>query len=176
MPIGYRGYMSTSNGPTVFASSTVAYPPDRSALHALEARVGEQCALASCQVRDALFAVVDAGGTKSDRGTVVLRSSGDEWLEVDRCVYWTDALRVLGQLLDQIIDEVPIDPIDQPSPTLVIPLRDGGVEVMFRTDEGIRVASELDAGCDPRFEVYDKLWATFTAATDDEASDAELKG
>jgi hypothetical protein len=168
--------MTTSDEPTVFASSTVADPVDRSALHALEARVGEQCALASCQVRDAFFAVVGAGEMQPDRGTVVLRSSGDEWLEVDRCDFWTDALRVLGRQLDQVIDEVPVDPIDQPSPTLLIPLSEGGVEVLFRTDEGIRVARELEAGCDPRFEVYDKLWATFTAATDDEASGEELKG
>jgi hypothetical protein len=173
---GYRGYMITPDEPKIFASSTVAYPVDRSALHALEARVGEECALVSCQVRDTLFAVVVARETEPDRGTTVLRSSGDEWLEVDRCAFWTDALRVIGQLLDQVIDEVPVDPIDQPSPTLVMPLRDGGVEMMFRTDDGIRVARELDASCDPRFEVYDKLWLTFTAATEDEASDEEMKG
>jgi hypothetical protein len=172
----YLRYMVTSDEPKIFASSTVAHPVDRTALHALEARVGEECALASCQVRDTLFAVVNTRETEPDRGTAVLRSSGDEWLEVDRCAFWTDALRVIGQLLDQVIDEVPVDPIDQPSPTLVMPLSDGGVEMMFRTDDGIRVARELDASCDPRFEVYDKLWITFTAATEDEASDQEIKG
>ena len=168
--------MGTSDEPTAFTSTTVAYPVDRSTLHALEARFGEECALASCQVGGALLAVIDEPETDPDRGTVVLRSNGDEWLEADRCASWTDARRVLGHLLDQIMDEIPIDPIDQPSPTMVIPLTDGGVEVMFRTDEGIRVARELDEGFDPRFEVYDRLWDSFTAATDDEASDAELRG
>ena len=168
--------MGTSDEPTAFTSTTVANPVDQSALHALEARFSEKCALASCQVGDVSLAVVDEGETELDRGTVVLRSNGDEWLEVDRCASWTDALRILGQLLDQIMDEIPIDPIDQPSPTMVIPLTDGGIQVIFRTDEGIRVARELDEGFDPRFEVYDKLWDSFTAATDDEASDAELRG
>ena len=168
--------MGTSDEPTAFTSTSVAYPVDRSALHALEARFGEECALASSQVGDVRLAVVDAGEAEPDRGTVVLRSHGDEWLEVDRCAFWTDALRVLGQLLDQIMDEIPVDPINQPSPTIVIPLADGGVQVMYRTDEGVRVARELDEGYDAQFEVYEKLWDSFTAATDDEASDAELKG
>jgi len=142
--------MSTSDGPTVFATSTVNYPVDRSALHALEARVGWEFALATCQVRDTHFAVVATGETEPDRGTVVLRSRCDEWLEVDLCAYWTDALRVLGQLLDQIIDEVPIDPIDQPSPTLVMPLNDGGVEVMFRTDEGDPCRPRVRCGWRPQ--------------------------
>jgi hypothetical protein len=176
MPIGYRGQMNTSDEPTVFASSTVAHPVDRSALHALEARVRRECALVSCQVPEAQFVVVDAGETEPDPAIVILRSSSDEWTEVDRYAFWTDGLRALGQVLDQIIDKVPVDPIDQPSPTLLVPLSEGGVEVMFRTDEGIRVARELGAGSEPCFEVYDNVWDTFTAATDDEASDAELKG
>ena len=66
-------------------------------------------------------------------------------------------------------------PIDRPSPTLVIPCG-GGIEVMFRTADGIRIARELDQGFDSRFEVYDLLWPTFASACEDEASDSEIRG
>jgi len=47
---------------------------------------------------------------------------------------------------------------------------------MYRTDDGIRVARELDERFDPRFEVYAPIWEDFTSATDDEATDAEIIG
>lgn len=119
--------------------------------------------------------IVDPRETDPDRGMVILRAEGDGWVEEGRYMFWTDAYRVLGRLLDESIDQVPVDPIDRPSPTVVM-AGEHCVEVMYRTAEGARIARELDEGFDPRFEVYDLLWDTFTAATESEASDAEYRG
>ena len=167
----------TESAPTVFTSSTVAHPVDRSGLQALEARVGEENAFASCLTGEgALTVFCDPGNTVADRTVVIQQAVGSEWVEVGRYEYFADAYRALGELIDDVMDRVPVDPIDRPSPTILIPAANGCVQVMYRTAEGVRVARELDEGFDPRFEVYDLLWEDFTTATDDEASLGELLG
>ncbi len=162
--------MSTLDGPaTAFTSKTVVHPVDRSGLRALETRVGEECAMASSVIDGGgLVVIVDPKEADLDRRMVILRAEGDGWVEEGRYTFWTDAYRVLGRLLDESIRQVPIDPIDRPSPTVVM-AGEHFIEVMYRTAQGVRIARELDEGFDPRFEVYDLLWKTFAAATDDEA-------
>jgi hypothetical protein len=168
--------MSDSEGPdTAMTSATAVFPVDRSGLQELEASMGQDNALASCRFGNTTLAVInDPKEADLSRGTVVLRAADSGWIEVERTMFWTDALRVLGRLLDEEIELIPVDPIDRPSPTLVIPCEDG-IELIYRTPEGVRVARELDEGFVPRFEVYDLLWKTFAAATDDEASGSELQ-
>jgi len=165
----------SGSAPTVFTSSTVTHPVDRSGLRALEDRVGEENAFASCLIGEGALAVfADSGNGTADERVVIQRAVGTGWDEVGRYEYWADAYRVLGVLLDESLDQVPVDPIDRPSPTILIPAADGCVQVMYLTAEGVRVARELSEGFDPRFEVYDVLWGDFTTATDDEASLGEM--
>ncbi len=162
---------------TVFTSSTVDHPIDRAGLHALEIRVGADNAFASCLLGDGALAVfADPGEDGTDPGVVIQRRVTAGWVELGRYELWTDAYRALGGLLDEALDKVPIDAVDRPSPTILMAGINGCVEVMFRTADGIRVARELDEGSDPRFEVYDPLWEDFSTATDDEATDAEIRG
>ena len=169
--------MRNPQGPdTVFTSPEIEHPVDRSCLDALEARVGEEFALTICSIGMTQFAMIlDEVGHDIDHGIAVLRSDDGRWSEVGRYTFTPDAYRSLGRLLDEVIDRIPIDAIDRPSPTLIIRCRQG-LEIMYRTAEGIRIARQLDAPIVPRFEVYDHLWESFTAATEDEASDAEYRG
>lgn len=163
--------------PTVYSGPAADHPLDRSSLLALEARVGEECALASCVFEGGGFAVTDDRGLTGDTGAVVIQEwVASEWVEISRHEMWTDAYRMLGELIDDVIARVPVDPIDRPSPTLVMAGADGFVEVLYRTAEGVRVARELGSGPDLRLEVFTPLWEDFITATDDEATDAELQG
>jgi hypothetical protein len=122
-----------------------------------------------------LAVVHDTKEADLERAMVVLRAIGAEWIEEGRYLFWTDCYRVLGRLLDEAIDQIPVDPIDRPSPTLLMPC-DAGVEIMYLTAQGVRIARELDEGLDPRFEVYDLSWECFAAAADSEADDEEYWG
>ena len=178
LPTGSVQNMDESTrAPTVFSSSTVDHPVDRTGLQDLEARVGTVNAYASCLLGEGAFAVVgDQGDKAGDFMVVIQQAVGPEWVAVSRHELWTDAYRALGELIDDAIDRVPIDPIDRPSPTILIAGDNGCVEVLYRTVDGVRVAREFDEGFDPRFEVYAPLWEDFITATDDEATDTELSG
>jgi hypothetical protein len=103
---------------------------DRSALNELEARVVKNGALATCQFGDVTLACfVDPSATDLDDDVVIARADGDDWAELERFGFWTDAQRALGPLIDASIEQVPIDDEHWPSPTMVIPLTDGGIEV-----------------------------------------------
>ena len=169
--------MSNLQGPdTVFTSTEIEHPVDRSCLDALDARVGEEFVLTICSIGMTQFAMIlDEESHDIDHAIAVLRSDAGHWTEVARYTFCHDAYRSLGRLLDEVIDRIPIDAIDRPSPTLISPGTQG-LEIMYRTAEGIRIARQLDAPIVPRFEVYDHLWESFTAATEDEASDAEYRG
>jgi hypothetical protein len=102
---------------------------------------GKDNAYASCLLGEGALAVIaDHGKELADYIVVIQRAVGSDWVEVGRYECWADAYRALGALLDEGLDRVPIDPIDRPSPTVLIAGDNGCVEVMYRTAEGIRIA------------------------------------
>ena len=163
--------------PTAFSSRRPRRPVDRTELAALEARVGTDRAFATCFVGEGALAVFAEPGREPGEHTVVIQEHvGHHWIEIGRFDTWPDAYRMLGELVDDASERVPVDQIDRPSPTILIAGDRGCVEILYRTAEGVRVAREFDERFEPQFEVYEPLWEDFITATDDEATDDEYAG
>jgi|ERR1017187_6159689 hypothetical protein len=119
-------------------------------------------ALAACDVGDFRLGCVGIG---RDVGlpVVLVMPIGSAWLDLQRFEWFPDALRTMGRSLDRHWADIPVDPPDLPSPTLVV-ARWNGLEVLYRTSSGVLHAEEL-------FErpgelvPSDSVWAYFREAS-----------
>lgn len=149
--------------------AALAHGVDRSALTELEHRVGMANVVLVAHVGELRFALFsDPHVPWPTADYVVERFEGVQWTEVAREALWTDAYLRLGPLLDEMMDVIPIDVVDVPSPTVLIPV-DDGVEILYRTSHGVQIARELGEGRGARLHLFDSAWETFTEMISEEA-------
>jgi hypothetical protein len=102
--------------------------------------------------------------TEDPENTVaIVESVGEVWREVARFEWFTDAFRAMGRILDLHWDEIPVDEVQEPSPTL-ISARERSLEVIYRTTNGVWDAEELFENPGELIP-FDQHWPDFTTAT-----------
>jgi hypothetical protein len=142
-------------------------------LTGLERSFGVENAFTACDLTVLRLGIVSIGDDLN-RGIAIVEHAGKGWREIARFEMAADALRALGRILDLYWDDIPIDEIDEPSPTLVN-ARERSPEVTYRTANGVRDAEEL---LDKPGELvpFDQRWPDFSTATSWLADEAEYSG
>lgn len=125
------------------------------------------------------LAVVTAGmlelGVADDGdGVVVLEHTSGRWRGLSRHEMFWDAMRHLGQLIDERRDTLPMDDLASPIPVVVLPGETASA-ALFRGADGVRMADETSS--DPgRLDFAQDSWPSFEAALNDLADEAEIVG
>ena len=142
-------------------------------LDLLEESVDQEDALATCSAGEVQLGCVSV--SKGPRGGVaVLAYDGTSWTEVSRFEWFWDAITEMAGTLDSHRDEVPVDDVMEPSPTMALPT-EHGLDVIFLTSEGVRFIGEADR--EPwELHIDYRIWPTFTAAVEDLKDEAEMSG
>ena len=165
-------------------------PVDRTALHALQRRVGRSNAVAICDLPTKKFAVYWSAEVEGHiHGAMLLAiKEGARWSVIASFEKWLDEIRALGRQLDAVFEEIPVDDRLHPSPTLLIagseePHPDYpddpalSVEIFYRTRDGVRLHREfVGEGYFETFPDWTDCWSTFTEAVEDFASWQEFWG
>lgn len=152
----------------------IGYRVDRSALLDLEAVFGEENLVGVAITKHHCWIIHANDDMFLPHSLAGYAPEG--WVELEKVEIWSDALVSLGALLDEFIEEVPIDELSSPSPTVIIAyneptdkaLADGlrtTLDVVYRTVDGVRSAQELkDSSGTLIFRIEDEVWDTFADA------------
>ena len=133
-------------------------------LNGLETVYGVKCAFSACDVGGFRLGCVRLEDDP-DKPVALIVPDGKDWRVVARFEWSPPALRAIGPLLDEHWDEVPVDRLGYPSPTLVIACEQA-IEVVYRTSEGVRDGRELFD--EPGSVAHiDPVWADIRSATSD---------
>ncbi len=150
-----------------YPRSTVARRIQSDLFDYLERTFGDS-ALGACDTAALRLGILVEG--VSDETVVLVDPSGEVFATFE-C--FSDALSAIGVMLDDHFDDAPIDVIEQPSPTLVIP-RERSLEVVYKTSEGVRSAEELFDRPGSSLIDSGERWSDFTSATLALASNGDL--
>jgi hypothetical protein len=124
----------------------------------LETVYGEEHALAACDVAGFRLGCVGLEDDPDDPVALIVQD-GTDWSVIGRFEWFPDALRAIGLLLDERREQVPVDRIGYPSPTLIL-LCEQSLEVVYRTADGVRDGRELFD--EPGSVAHiDPVWADF---------------